>query len=182
MSKPTVAKITGTVTWSDGTTHKFTVFPVSGDWTWQQGDLPTQELGEREFGDVLTKLAEAVAEHTAERTPTTHWHVGSNIEGYMPEGDVECFDDPEEARQYLDTKMDNEQDGLPGCENPADNGDPCEECDGCKAHTQIEDNRNELRTADVTGGIRLTYNDGRSSDIAQWIEAVPAADCEIDQS
>lgn len=180
MSKTTVAKITGIVTWSDGTEHQYTVFPNSGDWTWQQGGLPTEELGEREFGDVLTTLAEAVAVHTAERTPTTHYHVGSNIEGYLPESDVACFDDPEDAREYLDREMSNTQDSLHDCENPADNGDACGDCDSCKAHAQIEDNRTELRRADVTQGGRWTYNDGHALDIAQWIAVVPAEDCEIE--
>ena len=96
-----IHSITGVVTYADGRTSNFSLNNVAGQWAWSQGGMDAHTLGERGAGDVLDGLAKAVVEHQRKNVPTTHWHVGANVPGYLPESDAVCVFDTNEARDVL---------------------------------------------------------------------------------
>lgn len=140
------------------------------------------------------RIAELVAEgHTSgeieDPSPPFHWHVGSNVPGYLPESDVRCFtDDAEDAREALLEELRLAQDAMPDCEDPQDDGAPCgrEECGGCTGHGEIQavlDEPDQI-TLDLdptcAGGYAVDIHDGRALPITYWITRVARADCEVD--
>lgn len=185
---PLVAKVTGTVTFEDGTETGFTIYPESESNWHQTGTDP-----DHTFGDQLTKFAEAIMEYQRENTPSHHFHVGSNIPGYLPEGDVSCHVEIDDACAALKQRLDCAFDAAPDCINPVDSaendsgrcGDP--QCVGCGMGGDIEQHVEKIE-ADVEAadpssddfGVFYDVNDGRPLPIRFWLTRVKASDCEID--
>jgi len=109
---------------------------------------------------------------------TVHFHSGSNLAGYLPEGDVTCTDTWEEARVALVHTLDRDADAIaeqcnhPGIETLAD-------CESCTTLADAERVATRLDTEDCSAGF-LDYVADGSRTLAYWIELVPASDCEVE--
>lgn len=121
-------------------------------------------------------------------TNTLAYHVSSNVPGYLPEGDVTCWDTVDEARDALWTLMAAHVDHL---------GDACDcndvdpECDDCDVYQQAERvTAKTFRDHPVhwngwEQGLRVYLPTGRALPLAFWLTPVSmdhATECEpLDQ-
>jgi hypothetical protein len=102
-------------------------------------------------------------------TPMGHWHVGSNLPGYLPESDVRCFDDAEQAAIAFREQLRRALDGLPQESEVAGmDAEFLEHEDWLYLHTQSY-LAEEIQTC---GGLRREVNDGRALPVGYWVEAV----------
>jgi hypothetical protein len=192
---PLIASVTGTVKWADGTETGFTVYPDSESNYHQNSgpngaDLSVYSLGDE--GGVLETLADALREYQAANTPTHHYHVGANIPGYLPDGDVGCYIDQDDAREALKETLVRASETLPECVNPVDSAEndnslcedtACVACTSIAALEQFEkDVIDQADPAEVdSDGLMFDLNDGRSLPVRYWLTRVPASDCQIEQ-
>lgn len=181
---PLLASVSGTVKFADGTETTFTINPDSEAMWRQVGHDPDHNIG-----DQLTEFANLLRKYQQENTPTHHYHVGSNIPGYLPEGDIGCFIEQDDAREGLKAELRRSQEALPECSTctyEAAGIDPCgqETCVGCTSSTAIDGYLEEIDAAtasDVeTDGLGFDVSDGRTLPIRFWLIRVDAADCDID--
>lgn len=123
------------------------------------------------------------------------FHVGSNVPGYRPEGDVTCWDTTAEARDALWARMTEHVDHLGHlcdhseclCEASDESECVCEfECDDCFAYDQADRITNETFRDHPAGdwwndGHTVYLPSGRELPLAFWIEPVTmdhATECE----
>lgn len=180
---PLVAKVTGTVEWADGTTTGFTIIPEAGAGWFQNGE----NLNHYSLGEVFDKWSDALCEYQVENTPTHHYHVGANIPGYLPEGDVLCFVDVDEAREALKSNLERASDALPDCTSSRATDGLCgdESCVGCTSGALITDYITEIDgswrdTSVPEFDLSYDVHDGRSLPIRHWLTYWPADDCEVE--
>jgi hypothetical protein len=175
---PLVQSVEMIIKWSDGSEHKAHLSDVAGSWSWQQGSLPADVLGEREFGDALDSMAARVAEYNEDHAPVSHYHVGANVPSYLPDGEVQClWDDLEDARAALVYELSRSGD-LADCEHDK----TVEGCDSCTLRNDVKTALSELEATDETtlsAGFCADVYDGRSLPVRYWIDVVPHGDCEI---
>lgn len=187
---PLVAKVTGTIEWADGTVTGYTIFP-DAESNWLRNSGPNgADLKHYSFGDQLDKITAVVQAYQAENTPTHHYHVGSNMQGYSPDHEqITCHLTAEEARTALKAQLERAAEAMPECVNPVNSAESenglCgqEGCVPCREVAVLELFVNELDQSTATGEAATTrhfLNDGRSLSFAHWIEYTPAGDCEID--
>ena len=110
------------------------------------------------------------------RRETGHWQVGSNIPGYLPETDPECFETFHDAAQYLSGELNTFQDYcVDACSGTA-------LCQPCADFATALDIRVELKTMTSPDYPEQPYRDlvFYTSRLAWWITKVPAEKCECD--
>lgn len=186
---PLIAGITGTVKFADGTETTFSISTES-EANWQQkGTDPDHTIG-----DQLTAFSTALREYNAENTPTHHFHVGSNLAGYLPEGDVQCFVDLDDALTCLKAELERSAAAMGDCIHSDQDGAPVtgwcmdSNCVTCVAYSKVEQYTNKIdadaEEADPSTedfGLSYELSDGRTLPLAFWVQRVKAADCEIEQ-
>lgn len=179
-----IATIKGEVTYADGRSSTYRLTKVANKWTWSEEGMANHELCERLFGDVLDEMAMAVDTHQRENVPDTHWHVGANVSGYLPESDVVCVFDADDARDVLIEDLRRVFENMPFCDERELLVDkPCSSarCGGCGAYRAVQkvlDNPDQIRPED-NDGYGLSVNDGRALPVQYWIVPVPREECEI---
>jgi hypothetical protein len=118
--------------------------------------------------------------------PTAYrWHVGSNVPGYLPEGESVCCESAIEARGVLLSELALTRDALPECDHVTvvTNG-TCESCAlylaTCKVIDDVPAGMN------MTEGYSVAVDIGRSLPLVHWVERFDAveldshADCNPD--
>ena len=116
---------------------------------------------------------------------TIAYHVGSNIPGYLPEGDVTCWDDASDAREALLTIMLEHVDHLGDACNDSDVDPECDDCDVYQVARKIT----EELSRDVLAhsgewqreGVTVYLPTGRELPLAFWLTPVSmdhVAECE----
>lgn len=187
---PRLAKVTLTMQWEDGTQTGATIMPDAESAWMQDGGPDGADLRYYSFGDQLDEIAGVVGQYQADNTPTHHYHVGHNMQGYSPDHEqITCLDTAEEARTALKSQLERAAEALPECVNPVDAAENesglCEQqgCLGCGEVAALELFVGELEKSTATGeaaNTRHCLNDGRTLSVVHWIEHTPAQDCEID--
>jgi hypothetical protein len=139
---------------------------------------------------------------------TIHIHVGANMPGYLPEGDVMCFDSVEGALDALRQEIKDQQDFYyEGCEAASpeqqekgseccgwcDVAGDCEAAlgaiaDGDTAHVLTSERAAQFRKLQEDGqarpiGIGWIFSPPEGADIHHWLTYIPGDrdDCEIAQ-
>lgn len=111
-----------------------------------------------------------------------HWHMGSNVPGYLPESDVLCFGDAEHAAIAFRDELRRALDDLPQESEVAGmDAEFLKHEDWLCLHAEryvVEDLK------EVGGGILREVNDGRALPVCYWVEAVDgeAASCDCNET
>lgn len=118
-----------------------------------------------------------------EENDVTHVHIGQNIPGYLPEGDIYCTDDLGAVETDLKCELERQRDFYyEGCPNNA--AENCT-CGWCKVGDEVAEDLKpeshvwpELAAQGEWGAI---YTPPEGAPIHIWATKVPgeAADCEI---
>lgn len=109
---------------------------------------------------------------------TIHFHAGSNLAGYSPEGDITCSETWDEARAALVSILDRNADALADqCATPGN--ETSDGCESCAALAGMERIVQRLKQDDCSAGFRDEVADG-SRTLVYWIALVPEADCEVE--
>jgi hypothetical protein len=105
-----------------------------------------------------------------------HLHVGWNLPGYLPGGDVTCFETWDDAKQYLIDEMLRHADSIDTWADEHDCDDvPCPTYgDDCPAQ-KASDVSNTAEELNLENGPEWQ---GYAGDLSYWITAVPADDCD----
>lgn len=118
-----------------------------------------------------------------------HLHVGQNIPGYLPEGDIGCFDDPDDAADHLEDQLEQiEGSYFECCPNgtvlPGTNDQNCD-CAWCEVAWDVYADRlpdGPLRTnVEHYGAWSVIYSPPEGPDLVLWAQTVSGDqdDCEI---
>jgi hypothetical protein len=118
----------------------------------------------------------------------THLHVGCNTPGYLPEGDIGCFDDVEDAAGYLEDELKRVEEAyFERCPNGtiAPGTDQNCDCEWCELAWDVYADR--LHDGPLRPRLRkhgqwsALYRTPEGPDLAVWAEPAQGAqeDCEI---
>jgi hypothetical protein len=116
-----------------------------------------------------------------------HLHVGSNTPGYLPEGEVFCFDELDDALAFLREELRSQQSDYyaccTGCRWPDGTGDPCPWCD---VAADVEAALSAIADGDAAWHLRrhdigFTFSPPEGSDGHYWCAhiATAADTCEL---
>ena len=113
---------------------------------------------------------------------TLAYHVGSNVPGYSPEGDITCWDTPAEGRDALLSLMLAHVDYLGDACDDDDVNPQCDDCDVyAEAKRITEETQDDTRTPGWEQGLTVQLPTGRALPLAFWLTPVAmdhAAECE----
>lgn len=111
---------------------------------------------------------------------TGHYHVGCNMPGYLPEGEVMCALNIDDAAMYLADELDRSQSLAEDMceaetEEQKDQGSDC--CDWCAAYYNIEAVLVGIRAVEKDvhhailrdGGYQWTYNPPTGAPLSFWV-------------
>ena len=113
-----------------------------------------------------------------------HYHVGCNMVGYLPEGDIYCADNVQDAVEFFLSRLQDAQDEcLDECGDSSCDDQMCEWCSLSREIHNIKssamDGTQDLhRRVLANGGYGYTYTPPEGADIHYWIE--PQADSKAD--
>lgn len=132
-----------------------------------------------------------------DKSTTVHIHVGHNIPGYLPEGDVMCFDSVEGALEALRHEIKDQQDfyyescegHCPDCAEfeacgGSAHGETCAWCDtatDCEAALSAMADSGPDRHFVAEGRASWVFSPPEGADIHHWALSIVTdrADCEI---
>jgi hypothetical protein len=103
-----------------------------------------------------------------------HYHIGSNMVGYLPEGDIMCADNVQDAVQFFLSRL---QDAYEECEDEC-TSDGCTDCEWHKLAQEIDNIRADAKEGTeelqrrvlANGGYHYMYLPPEGADIHYWIE------------
>lgn len=116
-----------------------------------------------------------------------HYHIGCNMPGYLPESEVMCAGNIEEAAQYLADELDRSQSHAEDMceaetEEQKDQGSDC--CAWCAAYYEIESilvgiravEKDVLHAIARDGGYQWTYTPPTGAALSFWVTKQVAED------
>lgn len=106
---------------------------------------------------------------------TGHWHIGSNMVGYMPEGDALCAETLQQAVEFFGTELQGAQDEC--ADECSDAGLECA-CEWCKQGREMDKLQEQIESGELqarvkaNGGYGYIYTPPEGADISYWINPV----------